>query len=116
MWLYLVTLDSEVEIIFHWAAVILSSQFIAPHRADPGAPPDEIYQTTNLYHSRHSQHCEDNFTLTTHNTTQLGEARLGRCVNTIFPLRNVLRNSFPPQRCERLCPGRPDINCIVNQS
>ena len=53
-------------------AVILSSQFIAPHRADPGgAPPDEIYQTTNLYHSRHSQHCEDNFTLTTHNTTQL---------------------------------------------
>ena len=33
--------------------------------------PDEIYQTTNLYRSRNSQHCDDNFTLAPHNTTQL---------------------------------------------
>ena len=58
-------------------AVILSSQFIAPHRADPGgAPPDEIYQTTNLYHSRHSQHCDDNFTLAPHNPAQLGSQQV----------------------------------------
>ena len=76
--LYLVV-ENLILILSSSPGVILSSQFIAPHRADPAAPPDEIYQTTNLYHSSHSQHCDDNFTLTTHNTTQLGEARLGRC-------------------------------------
>ena len=48
--LYL-AVENLILILSSSPGVILSSQFIAPHRADPAAPPDEIYQTTNLYHS-----------------------------------------------------------------